>query len=81
MATNLTRLKSLRETKEQKQHDLIIANKLLKFRGAPPIKAIPNKVQSFKKPTKATKPLSESIKEIQAVINSFNNKRKSVKTL
>lgn len=81
MATNLTRLKSLRETKEQKQHDIIIANKLLKFRGAQPIKAIPNKVQSFKKPTKATKPMSESIKEIQAVINSFNNKQKSVKTL
>lgn len=81
MATNLTRLKSLRETKEQKQHDLIIANKLLKFRGAPPIKAMPNKVLSFKKPTKATKPLSESIKAIQAIINSFNDKRKSVKTL
>ena len=67
--------------REQKKHDDLIRNKLLKCRGAPPIKAIPNKVQSFKKPTKATKPLSESIKAIQAIINSFNDKRKSVKTL
>ena len=67
--------------REQKKHDDLIKNKLLKFRGAPPIKAIPNKVQNFNKPTKATKPLSESIKAIQAIINSFNDKRKSVKTL
>ena len=75
MATNLTRLKSLRETKKQKQHDLIIANKLLKFRGAPPIKSTPNDVLKLKRPMTATKPLSESLKALQELINSFKSKR------
>jgi hypothetical protein len=65
--------------REQKKHDDLIKNKLLKFRGATPITARPNEVLKVKRPMTATKPLSETLKALQDFINSFNEKRKQEK--
>jgi hypothetical protein len=76
MGTNITRLKSMRPTKAQGRHESTIKNKLLSFRGATPITSTPNDVLKVKRPITTTKPLSETLKDLQAFINSFNEKRK-----
>jgi hypothetical protein len=67
---------------EQLKHDQKIKSKLLEFRTGIKQNAIKekskNKTFAVDKPSR---PLSEVIKEIQEIINSFNNKRKSVNRL
>jgi DNA-directed RNA polymerase beta' subunit len=69
----------MRPTKAQGQHETKIKNKLLSFRGATPITSAPNDVLKIKRPITTTKPLSETLKDLQAFINSFNEKRKREK--
>ena len=67
---------------EQLKHDQKIRCKLLEFRTGIKQNAIKkksgNKSFAVEKPSR---PLNEVLKEIQAVINSFNEKRKSVNRL
>jgi gas vesicle protein len=68
-------------TKNQVKHDETIKNKLLSFRGATPITATPKKELQKKKSFKATKPLKDTLKELQDFIKTFQEKRKSVNCL
>ena len=66
MGRNLTRLKFMHPTDVQRDHERSIQSKLLEFRTGIKQNAIKKKV---------AKPISESIKEIQKIIDSFNAKR------
>ena len=67
---------------EQLKHDQKIKSKLLEFRTGIKQKAIKEKIKNKTFAVdKPSRPLSEVIKEIQEIINSFNNKRKSVNRL
>ena len=77
MGRNLTRLKFMHPTDVQRDHERSIQSKLLEFRTGIKQNAIKKKVgikqNAIKK--KVAKPISESIKEIQKISDSFNAKR------
>jgi hypothetical protein len=59
----------------QRTHDQKIRSKLLEFRTGIKPNAIKEKSSNKTFAAKKSKPISESIKEIQKIIDSFNAKR------
>ena len=79
MATNKTKLKFMTPTKAQQEHEEQIKNKLIEWRTGTKQNALRKKTPSTSIALrKKTRPLKETLNELQQFISSYLNHRKSV---